>query len=177
MLPNIWLYSSICHSFRNNGMHWKGLLATLLIDHSLDKMSRVNGDSTHPKHRITATDRVANPTNASVPVLSSHQAAADAAEAKHLANAQLLEAAGAPTLAPGGTSTSTTVPGYQSQLHRYSERDTFNKHIKYHGMELTSTSGSPNIRRHLCLWFSMPWNILSQIICDGLTRMRMINQL
>jgi hypothetical protein len=34
---------------------------------------------------------------------------ADAAEAKHLADAQLLEAAaGTPTLAPGGTSTSTT---------------------------------------------------------------------
>ena len=70
-------------------------------------MSRVDGDSARPKHRITATDRVTNPSNASVPVLSSHQAAADAAEAKRLADAQLLEVAGAPTLAPGGTSTST----------------------------------------------------------------------
>ena len=44
-----------------------------------------------------------------MPVLSSHQAVADAAEGKHLADAQLLEAAaGAPTLAPSNTSTSTT---------------------------------------------------------------------
>ena len=54
-----------------------------------------------------ATDKVTNPSNASVPVLSSHQAVADAAETKHLADSQLLEAA-AGTLAPSNTSTSTT---------------------------------------------------------------------
>ena len=56
-----------------------------------------------------ATDKVTNPSNASVPVLSSHQAVADAAGTKHLADSQLLEAAaGTPTLAPSNTSTSTT---------------------------------------------------------------------
>src|SRR6202040_4113880 len=76
---------------------------------SLDKMSRVDGDSARPKRRITATDKVTNPSNASVPVLSSHQAVADAAEAKCVADAQLLEAAaGAPTLALGDPSASTT---------------------------------------------------------------------
>jgi len=82
---------------------------TWLIDHSLNKMSRVNGDSAHPKCKIMATEKVTNPSNASMPILSSQQAVADAAEAKCLANARLLEpAAGAPTLAPGDTSASTT---------------------------------------------------------------------
>ena len=60
---------------------------TWLIDHSLNKMSRVNGDSAHPKCKIMATEKVTNPSNASMPILSSQQAVADAAEAKCLADA------------------------------------------------------------------------------------------
>src|ERR1700720_1741420 len=50
-------------------------------------MSRINGDSARPKRKIMATDRVTDPSNEATPILSSHQAAADAAEAKRLAKA------------------------------------------------------------------------------------------
>jgi hypothetical protein len=50
-------------------------------------MSRINGDNACPKCKITATDRVTDPSNEATPILASHQAAADAAEAKQLAKA------------------------------------------------------------------------------------------
>ena len=57
-----------------------------------------------------ATDKVTNLSNASMPVL--YHTRQWQTEAKHLADAELLEAAaGAPTLAPNNTSTSTTVLG------------------------------------------------------------------
>ena len=49
-------------------------------------MPRNNGNSARPKRKITATDKVTNPSNEAVPALASHKAAADAAEAKRLAD-------------------------------------------------------------------------------------------
>jgi hypothetical protein len=57
-------------------------------------MSQDNGNRSagvRPRRKITATDKVTDPNNASTPALPSHQAAAAAAEAKRLANAAASE--------------------------------------------------------------------------------------
>ncbi|KAF8498932.1 hypothetical protein JB92DRAFT_3125092 [Gautieria morchelliformis] len=51
-------------------------------------MSGISNNS-RPKRKITATEKVVNPSNASTPALASHQAAATAAAAKRLAAAKL----------------------------------------------------------------------------------------
>jgi len=52
-------------------------------------MSQIAG-STCPKHLITATDRMTNPSNVSAHALPSHQVAAHAAEAKYQAEVKCL---------------------------------------------------------------------------------------